>query len=213
MEVELQFLYRGEPPLVVPTRLADLELHRSRTISILDTYFDTASLDLRRNGCSLRVRQAENVVSPLLTLKGPSRKRTGAKRRYEAEVEIEALPPQIVDMNALLVELDLLEKANALAGLAETARLVPVGALRNRRSEHRYEHGLHRLDLTWDELEYPTGPSEIRLEVEASSEPTERLLDRVATELRAVFGDDLLEPEKGKTRELCERLYPELLAA
>src|SRR4051794_35071868 len=114
MEVELQFLYRGEPPLVVPTRLADLELHRSRTISILDTYFDTASLDLRRGGCSLRVRQAENVASPLLTLKGPSRKRTGAKRRYEAEVEIEELPPQIADMNALLVELDLLEKARAV---------------------------------------------------------------------------------------------------
>jgi uncharacterized protein YjbK len=213
MEVELQFVYRGEPPLVVPTRLGDLELRRSRTISILDTYYDTASLELRRSGCSLRVRQAENVVRPLLTLKGPSRKRTGAKRRYEAEVEIDELPAQIADMSSLLRELDLLEKLHAFVAVAETARLVPVGALRNRRSEHRYEHGLHRLDLTWDELEYPTGPPEIRLEVEAHSEPAERLLDRVAMELRALLGDSLVKPDRGKTRELCERLYPELLAA
>jgi uncharacterized protein YjbK len=213
MEVELQFVYRGEPPLVVPTRLGDLELRRSRTISILDTYYDTASLELRRSGCSLRVRQAENVVRPLLTLKGPSRKRTGAKRRYEAEVEIDELPAEIADMSSLLRELDLLEKLHAFVAVAETARLVPVGALRNRRSEHRYEHGLHRLDLTWDELEYPTGPPEIRLEVEAHSEPAERLLDRVAMELRALLGDSLVKPDRGKTRELCERLYPELLAA
>jgi inorganic triphosphatase YgiF len=213
MEVELQFVYRGGPPLVVPTRLGDLELRRSRTISILDTYYDTASLELRRSGCSLRVRQAENVARPLLTLKGPSRRRTGAKRRYEAEVEIDELPAQIADMSSLLREVELLDRLHAFVELTETARLVPVGALRNRRSEHRYEHGLHRLDLTWDELEYPTGPPEIRLEVEAHSEPAERLLDRAATELCGLLGDGLVKPERGKTRELCERLYPELLAA
>jgi inorganic triphosphatase YgiF len=213
MEVELQFVYRGDGPLVVPVRLGDLELRRSRTISILDTYYDTSLLELRRSGCSLRVRQSESVASPLLTLKGPSRKRTGAKRRYEAELEIEQLPPEIADMRGLLHELGLLEKVQALAELGETPRLVPVGALRNRRSEHRYEHGLHRLELTWDEIEFPTGPPELRLEVEARSEAAERLLDRAATELREMFGDGLVEPERGKTRELCERLYPELLAA
>jgi inorganic triphosphatase YgiF len=213
MEVELQFVYRGEGPLVVPVRLVDLELRKSTTISILDTYYDTSSLELRRSGCSLRVRQAENTVKPLLTLKGPSRKRTGAKSRYEAELEIEQLPAQITDMPSLLGELELLEKLQALADLTEAPHLVPVGELRNRRSEHRYEHGLNRLDLTWDEIEFPTGPPEIRLEVEANSEAAERLLDQAATELRAVFGDVLAEPERGKTRELCERLYPELLAA
>jgi len=213
MEVELQFLYRGEEPLVVPIRLGDLELRRSRPNSILDTYYDTESLGLRRAGCSLRVRQAENVIRPLLTLKGPSRKRTGGKRRYEAEIEIERLPPQITDMNALLRDVDLLKEVQSLADLAELPVLVPVGALRNRRSEHRYEHGLHRLDLTWDELEYPTGPPETRLEVEAYSKTAERLLDRVVGELHAIFGDGLVEPGRGKTRELCERLYPELLAA
>src|SRR3954451_15220917 len=111
MEVELQFVYRGEGPLVVPTLLGDLELRRSRAISILDTYYDTAALDLRRSGWSLRVRQAENVVSPRLTLKGPARKRTGGKRRYEAEIVTERLPAEIIDMEALLREVALLKQA------------------------------------------------------------------------------------------------------
>ena len=213
MEVELQFVYRGDSPLVVPTRLGDLGLGRSRTISILDTYYDTHALDLRRSGCSLRVRQAENHVRPVLTLKGPSKKRSGGKRRFEAEVEIEQLPAQIADMAALLHDVGLLERARAFADLPPRPLLVPVGALRNRRSEHRYEHGLHRLDLTWDALEFPTGPPQTRLEVEADSTTAERLLDVAAKELRDLFGDDLVEPERGKTRELCERLYPELLAA
>jgi uncharacterized protein YjbK len=213
VEVELQFVYRGDGPLVVPVRLCDLGLHRSRAISILDTYYDTASLELRRSGCSLRIRQAENVVEPLLTVKGPSRKRAAGKRRYEAEVAIGQLPPQISDMTALLDEAGLLETLQRLSGLADAVELKAIGALRNRRSEHRYEHGLHRLDLTWDELEYPTGPAELRLEVEAASPHAERLLAQAADELRVVFGGGLVEPHRGKTRELCERLYPELVAA
>jgi uncharacterized protein YjbK len=213
MEVELQFLFRGEGPLMVPVLLGDLELRRSRVANILDTYYDSPLLELRRSGCSVRVRQAENVVAPLLTLKGPSKLRSGAKRRYEVEVEIDRLPSQIPDMATMLRSLGLLRKLERLGKLAPPVELVPIGILRNRRSEHRYEHGLHRLDLTWDELEFPAGPPEIRLEVEARSATAERLLEQAARELRAAFGDCLDTPERGKTRELCERLYPELLAA
>jgi uncharacterized protein YjbK len=213
MEVELQFIFRGDTPLVVPTRLADLELQRSTSISIVDTYFDSETLALRRSGCSLRVRQADNELRPFLTLKGPARRRTGAKRRYEAEVEIDELPEQIDDMGALLRDLGLADDLRRVAELDGEIVLAQIGALRNRRSGHTYEHGLHRLELTWDELEFPTGPSEIRLEVEAHSRPAERLLARAAEELRSLFGDALGEPSRGKTRELCERLYPELLAA
>ena len=51
-------------------RLADLELARSTHFSLLDTYYDTEALDLRRSGCSLRVRQSDGSVLPRLTLKG-----------------------------------------------------------------------------------------------------------------------------------------------
>jgi hypothetical protein len=148
-----------------------------------------------------------------LTLKGPSKRVSGAKQRYEAEVEIELLPPAIGDMSSLLRNLGLLTELERLAECASPLELVPIGAIRNRRSAHRYEHGLHRLELTWDELEFPTGPSQIRLEVEARSDMTDHLLDQAASELRAVFGERLEPPKRGKIRELCERLYPDLLAA
>jgi hypothetical protein len=213
VEVELQYIYQGTVAPMVPTRLADLELAGSNHFSLLDTYYDTEALDLRRSGCSLRVRQSDGSVLPRLTLKGPSRQRSAAKARYEAEVEIAKLPGEIDDIRDLLRALDLLAELERLAEPAAGLELHAIGALRNRRSEHRYEHGLHRLDLTWDELEFPTGPPETRLEVEAHSDVAARLLERAAAELAALFGDELQPPERGKARELCERLYPELLVA
>jgi uncharacterized protein YjbK len=213
VEVELQYLYTGSAAPLVPTRLADLELGRSRHFTLLDTYYDTEQLELRRNGCSLRVRQSDDAVLPSLTLKGPSRRRSGAKARYEIEVEIAKLPAEIEDIRELLGALDLLEELERLAESAKGLELHPIGALRNTRSQHRYEHGLHRLDLTWDELQFPTGPNQTRLEVEANSDVAARLLEQAAAELEALFGAKLVTPDKGKTRELCERLYPELLAA
>ena len=41
MEVELQYVYGGDAPPMVPTRLADLELAGSAHFSLLDTYYDT----------------------------------------------------------------------------------------------------------------------------------------------------------------------------
>jgi inorganic triphosphatase YgiF len=213
VEMELQYVYTGTAAPLVPTRLADLELGKSSQFALLDTYYDTERLDLRRNGCSLRVRQSDGEVLPRLTLKGPARRRSGAKVRYEAEVEIAKLPAEIDDIREALRALGLLGELERLAESAAGLELQPIGTLRNTRSEHRYEHGLHRLDLTWDELQFPTGPPQTRLEVEAHSDAARRLLGQAAAELEAIFGGELAHPERGKTRELCERLYPELLAA
>ncbi len=212
VEVELQYIYRGNTAPLVPTRLADLELGRSTHFSLLDTYYDTEGLDLRRNGCSLRIRQSDGEVLPRLTLKGPSRPRGGAKARYESETEIARLPGEIDDIRDLLRALDLLTELERLVETASGRELHAIGALRNRRTEHRYEHGLHRLDLTWDELEFPTGPPETRLEVEAHSDVAARLLEQAAAQLTTLFGEELQPPDRGKLRELCERLYPEILA-
>ena len=213
MEVELQFVYHGGRPLVVPTSLADLELRRSAARTLLDTYFDTEALALRRAGCSLRVRQADDRLRPRLTFKGPSRKRAGAKRRHESEIEIGSLPAANDEIVAVLRDNGLQTTIRKFAAFEFDSELRPIGQLRNRRSEHRYAHGLHRLDLTWDELEFPTGAPQIRLEIEARSESAERLLQKAEAEVMDLFGENLRPPELGKTRELCERLYPELLAA
>jgi hypothetical protein len=214
MEVELQFVYEGDGPLVVPVRLADLDLDQSKVGVLLDTYYDTEALDLRRAGCSLRVRQSDLAPKPRLTFKGPSRKRSGVKRRQEIELPIESVPADAGEMRAVLRALDLDRTIQQAAGLGGPIAPHPIGELRSRRSHHRYVHGLHRLELTWDELEFPTGPPQVRVEVEARTEPAERLLARAAEELLALLGKArLTAPERGKTRELCERLYPELLAA
>jgi inorganic triphosphatase YgiF len=213
MEVELQFVYHGGRPLVVPTSLADLELRRSSVRTLLDTYFDTETLDLRQAGCSLRVRQADDWLRPRLTFKGPSRKRAGAKHRHESEVKIESLPASNDEIVNVLRDNSLETVVRKLAAFEFGAELRPIGQLRNRRSEHRYAHGLHRLELTWDELEFPTGEPQIRLEIEARSDSAERLLQKAEAEVMDLFGEDLSPPELGKMRELCERLYPELLAA
>ena len=49
------------------------------------------------------------------------------------------------------------------------------------------------------------------LEVKARSETT--VCSSKWERLRVLLGDSLVEPERAKTRELSERLYPELLAA
>jgi hypothetical protein len=211
--MELQFVYLGDGPMTVPTRLGDLELRRSTAAALLDTYFDTESLDLRRAGCSLRVRCSDTEVHPRLTFKGPSRKRAAIKRRHETEVEIDSLPTDPGAMRLLLCELKLDAVIQRFTGLESGIEPHPIGQLRNRRSKHRYAHGLNRLDLTWDELEFPSGPPQTRLEVEARAASTERLLSQAAGELAELFRGDLVSPKRGKTRELCERLYPELLTA
>jgi hypothetical protein len=148
-----------------------------------------------------------------LTFKGPSRKRAGAKHRHESEVKIESLPASNDEIVNVLRDNSLETVVRKLAAFEFGAELRPIGQLRNRRSEHRYAHGLHRLELTWDELEFPTGEPQIRLEIEARSDSAERLLQKAEAEVMDLFGEDLSPPELGKMRELCERLYPELLAA
>jgi hypothetical protein len=73
--------------------------------------------------------------------------------------------------------------------------------------------GLHRLELTWDQLEFPVGPPETRVEVEVKSKLAERYLAQAEEDLRSLFEDDLEAPPRGKVRELCTRLYPELVFA
>lgn len=214
MEVELQYLYAGADPPVVPTELADLTLSGSQSVAISDTYFDTEGLDLRGAGCSLRIRVTDTEPGAHVTWKGPSRRlgRSG-KERKEVNVPIDALVDESRELERLLAVNGLLDAVHETAGIAQDAELHAIGTLRNNRSMHEYVQGLHRLELSWDRLEYPVGPGEVRLEVEVKSEFAERYLDAADGQLRELFGSALAPPERGKVRELCERLYPELLAA
>lgn len=211
VETELQFLYRGGAPPMVPTELANLALAGSRRYEIVDTYFDTSGLALRRAGCTLRIRQVEDVEKPMLTWKGSSDRKQDVKRRPETEVPLDRLPVSPDALVAALRRLDLWKVIRKSGGLDSDTELLEIGRLRNDRSAHTYARGLHRLELTWDRLEYPTGPEQVRLEIEVKSDLAGKYLKTAKAELKALFDGGLRKPGRGKASELCHRLYPELV--
>ncbi|MGE5274505.1 MAG: CYTH domain-containing protein [Verrucomicrobiota bacterium] len=213
MEVELQYVYRGDAPPVVPTRLADLVLADSESFRLTDTYFDTDELDLRQAGCSLRVRVSDDDGRAKLTWKGRSRRHKSGKRRPEIEVPIASVPAEPEILAALLDRHGIDRLIGEACGSSKPLDLNTIGEIRSDRSRHTYVQGLHRLELTWDQLEYPVGPPETRVEVEVKSKLAERYLVQAEEDLRGLFGDDLEAPARGKVRELCTRLYPELVSA
>jgi hypothetical protein len=162
----------------------------------------------------LRLRQAHDAPQPLVIFKGAARRRRdGAKERQEIEVPIDHLPSGGEEIGETLWEADLLATIAKRVSLNRDVELHEIGRLANSRSSHSYVQGLHRLEATWDRLTYPVGESEVRLEVEAHSRASGRYLERADRELRSLFGDDLAEARQGKSRELCGRLYPDLLEA
>jgi hypothetical protein len=214
VEIELQYLYAADGAELVPIELAGFALAESTSFQILDTYYDSDALALRRAGCSLRIRQAHNVARPGLVWKGVATRRAdGAKQRDETEIPLDEVPSNGVELARLVGRFHLWEAIAAAAGINADAPLHAIGELRNHRSSHMYVQGLHRLELTWDRLVYPVGPPQTRVEVEARTEAEARFLERVDAELQELFSGRLTPATQGKSRELCERLYPDLLDA
>ncbi|MGI9116245.1 MAG: CYTH domain-containing protein [Gaiellales bacterium] len=209
MEIELQYLYTGDETLMVPAELANFALAGSAIFDIRDTFFDTGDLDLRRTGCSLRMRRQSNLPTPLLTWKGPSTRRADrAREREEIEFPVDHIPVDGEEMAEMIAAAGL---KNTLAeAIGEKPTLAIIGELENRRSTHDYVQGLHHVELCWDRLRYPLGPTQIRLELETKNDYAGRFIGDFDRELREIFNGDLVDAEHGKAKELCVRLYPEL---
>jgi uncharacterized protein YjbK len=208
MEIELQYLYTGDEPLVVPAELASFALATSEIFDIRDTFFDTPSLGLRAAGCSLRIRRQSNKPTPFFTWKGPSvRREDHAREREEIEFPVDHIPVDGAEMSEMLHAAKLHKKVKGALGALPD--LAVIGELENRRSSHEYVQGLHRVELCWDRLRFPLGPTQIRLELETQSSAAGRFIGAFDRDLRALFGKRLVEAEHGKAKELCVRLYPE----
>jgi putative Mg2+ transporter-C (MgtC) family protein len=206
IEVELQYVHRGDGTAVVPVVLAGLPLVSSQRVDLNDIYFDTADLDLRRSRCTLRVR-CEADREPRLVWKGPSQRRPdGAKTRDEREFVLAATPVDGTDLLGALERSGLRDAVSAVAGQDALSALGPVGELRNTRSIHVYGDEILALELVWDHLQYPVGPTEVRVEVEAKTPRSSELLALADRELRHQFGRALEPPRRGKASELCARL-------
>ena len=214
MEIELQYVVADGIQPTVPVELAGLTLARCESVAVTDTYFDTEDLELRKAGCSLRVRVTDRDPTPQLTWKGRAHRRRGNGRvRSEIELPLESFPDTPDELARLLARHGIDDLVTEAVGAALIGELRPIGRLSNQRSRHTYVQGLHRLEVTWDRLEFPVGPEEVRVEVEVKSRHAARHLDLADAELRELFGDALRPARRGKVRELCERLYPELMAA
>jgi len=212
VEIELQYLYRSPDTMMVPAELAGFALAESLTFEIVDSFWDTHELALRQAGCSLRVRRQSNLPHPILTWKGPSERREdGARQREEVEVPIDHVPSDGTDLLAALRRYSLWELVAPPAALPDDVELENIGELKNRRSSHLFVQGLHRLELAWDRISYPVGEPERRLEVEAKRQRAARFMAAVDAELRGIYGKSLTPAPHGKAKEMCLRLYPELL--
>ena len=212
VEVELQYVYRGDDREVVPIELAGLRLERSKVLELHDSFFDDDELSLRRSRCSLRVREAGDR-KPHLVWKGPSLRRSdGAKSRDETDIPLTAAPTSGAEIRRVLKLSGIWPLVQAAASLSDDVELRCVGQIRNRRSVHRYRSAQFDLELVWDRLAYPVGAPETRIEVEAMTAASVMLLQTADAQLRAAFGDRLEPVTRGKCRELCARLYPELVS-
>jgi inorganic triphosphatase YgiF len=211
VEIELQYLYRSSDPMMVPAELAGFALAESLSFEIIDSFWDTHDLDLRRSGCSLRVRRQSNLPHPILTWKGPSERREdGARQREEVEVPIDHVPEDPDEIVGTLRRYHLWELLAPPAGLDDAAELEMIGGLKNRRSSHLYVQGLHRLELAWDRVTFPVGEPEPRLEVEAKRQRAARFMKDVDAELHTLYPGKLVPAAHGKAKELCLRLYPDM---
>lgn len=211
MEIELQYLYRSNDAMMVPAELAGFALAESLTFEIVDAFWDTHDLTLRRAGSSLRVRRQSNLPHPILTWKGPSERREdGARQREEVEVPIDHVPDDPTEIIATLRRYHLWDIVGAAGGIGQDAELEIIGELKNRRSSHLYVQGLHRLELAWDRVTFPVGKPEPRLEVEAKRQAAARFLSDVDAELRTLYPGKLVPAPHGKAKELCLRLYPDM---
>lgn len=210
VEIELQYLYDSDDPVMVPAELAGFALAESLRFDVLDTFFDTHELELRRAGCSLRVRKQSNLPHPLLTWKGPSERRPdGARQREEIEVPIDTVPTEGGEIVEALRRYGMWEMVHTEAGLPADVELERIGELKNRRSSHLYVQGLHRVELTWDRLTFPLGEPQTRLEVETKRRRSAAFISQIDEELKALFGKRLRQARHGKAKELCVRLYPD----
>src|SRR3954447_22389429 len=143
VEIELQYLYKSADAMMVPAELAGFALAESLSFEIVDSFWDTHDLELRRGGCSLRIRRQSNLPHPLLTWKGPSEWREdGARQREEVEVPIDHVPADAAEVVHLLRRYSLWDVVRDAAGGADDAELEPIGELKNRRSSHLYVQGM-----------------------------------------------------------------------
>ncbi|MEZ4521582.1 MAG: CYTH domain-containing protein [Thermomicrobiales bacterium] len=131
-ELEGKFACREEDlnQLLALTRIGEFRLVQRDERTQTDTYFDTASLDLRSQSCSLRKRSIGDEVKA--TFKGPRQSVDNAEDASHLvkrlEIEVSVVPPP-ADEKSFLDRTDLEPVSRAQEMLESTGQLDPIARI------------------------------------------------------------------------------------
>ncbi|HET6173122.1 MAG TPA: CYTH domain-containing protein [Gaiellales bacterium] len=181
-EVERQ--WRAHPSLRLPLALGEWRAVDDRSERLVDHYYDTADLELDRQRARLRLRTADALE--LATLKRRVTSRAGLRRRVEIEGPCHGDPETSV--------------AFVAARLLTLHPLVEIGRIVTARHARVYARGERTVEVVRDQVSYPVGEDEWRLEAEGDPGDVREiggLLDRLPLGLAPVG--------RGKVRTLLQR--------
>ena len=205
-EVELKYFLPDEA--AADALCAALDGDADDPVDQVNHLFDTPEGSLRANGLSLRLREEEGVWE--VTLKGPSRRRGGARDREEREAEVSPnrahamLAGSASPLSALVAEdrADLVDDhADLIARAREIAqgRERSLGSFRNRRLRVRAPlPGYGPVTFEIDRTELPGGRVDREVEVELDIAGEVATAEKALRELLESLGIDP-RPASGKS--------------
>lgn len=207
-EHELRYLRPKE--FEVPQTLADLPFVGTKRNPHRDWYYDVKGGALREHDTSLRVRRRADGS---LTVTFKVKLATDKERTLRREVEHRLICPTCDQTGCAICRepTALLEAAQgpaidaARAVVGRKAKFAHMFTVVNDRTDHHYDNGEGRhMVLSEDNITYPDGSNEQRIEVEHVDGPL-KLIDRAHKQLSETYSKIKYAP-RGKQREARERL-------
>jgi len=187
VESERQWLVEG--PFQWPERIGGHRGGCTEQRVVIDRYFDTGDRSLSRLGATLRLRTQEGDL--VATLKRPlADDRPGARRRLELETPVDGAPAESPPFVAA-------------RDLVQGQEVVEFGVVRTERLARSYRGGGGPIEAVLDEVVYPDGGREWRVEAEGAPEDIDDFAAALATFV------ELTPARRGKVGELRRRLQSE----
>jgi inorganic triphosphatase YgiF len=185
MEIERQWVAQGD--VTLPDEIGPFRGDPVEQREIVDVYLDTSERALRAAGARLRLRTQDGIRLATFKRDGGAFVPGQARRREEIETAVGDDPEASEPFRA----------ARELAG----GPLAEVGTLRQRRAARVYRDGEHEVEAVVDDLLYPDGSRERRVEAEGAEDAVEAFAAALAPLV------DGLEPARtSKGEELARRL-------
>ncbi len=194
-EIELQYLYLGAGDPEIPAKLIGLNLADQGILELDDSYFDSPS----REKITVRLRHCLPDDLYIITVKGPKKVIEHGSSRSERESESRYRPT--------LSQIRSFAYHNGI-DLAVAKSLIFKGKLLNKRHWYLYGSPSSGIEIAYDQLSFPDGTSEKRLEVEIKGNP-EVDFKKLINQLGRHFGPQIIPATMSKGQALSEVINKE----